>query len=247
MVQSEIADRIEFGLLATIVFLLVPFYAFVRGLQLLAVRSEYSLYEKLLYAPFYTFARIVWRVKVCSHNKLSDLPVRGAILVANHRCSVDPFFVQLAAGRRVHWMVASEYFKHPVFGALLRIFQAIPTTRSGNDNSATKQAVRLASEGRLVGMFPEGRLNRTNHPLISMRPGAILVASRANVPIIPMWIRGAPIGDDVWKPALMPAAVKIYLGSPHDVHQLPVGSNRNEQNQWLRNALLEARPQHEGG
>jgi 1-acyl-sn-glycerol-3-phosphate acyltransferase len=169
------------------------------------------------------------------------MPLRGAVLVANHRCSLDPFFIQLAAGRRVHWMVASEYFKHPLFGAVLRLFQAIPTTRSGADNQATKHAVRLASEGRLVGMFPEGRLNRTRQHLISMRPGAILVANKANVPIVPLWIRGAPIADEVWKPVMMPAAVLVNISQPAPVEKLPIDLNRAEQSTWLADEILGAR------
>ncbi len=228
-------------MLPAIAFTLIGIYLLVRAVRLVFEPSEYSLYEKLLYAPVYTFARLVWRVKVTSRTKLSDMPVRGAIVIANHRCSLDPFFVQLAAGRRVHWMVASEYFKHPLFGGLLRIFQAIPTTRSGSDNSATKQAVRLASEGRLVGMFPEGRLNRTSDALISMRPGAILVANRAKVPIVPMWIKGAPIADDVWKPVLMPAAISVRIGAPSHNGELPVNLSRIEQCHWLRDLLLKAK------
>lgn len=137
-----------------------------------------------------------------------------AILVANHRSSVDPFFVQLAAGRRVHWMVAKEYCQHAIFGAVLKPLQVIPTNRSGIDTSATKQAIRLAKEGRLVGMFPEGRINRTVDPLLPIRSGAALVAMRANVPLIPIWISGSPYDRTVWSPLFIPARVGITFGTP---------------------------------
>jgi 1-acyl-sn-glycerol-3-phosphate acyltransferase len=228
-------------LLALIFIVVLIAYVAFRIWQMFHVPSEYSTFEKLLYAPCYAVARLLWRVRLHDGKKLADLPIKGAVVVANHRCSLDPFFVQLAAGRRVHWLVAAEYFKHPLFGKLLRLFQAIPTTRSGSDNSATKLAVRLVSEGRLVGMFPEGRLNRTTSPLISVRPGAIFVANKANAPIVSMWIHGAPLGGEVWSAALMPAAVKVKIGTATASNELPINESRPDQNRWLTKQLLDAR------
>lgn len=139
----------------------------------------------------------------------------GALLVANHRCSLDPFFVQLISGKRVHWMVAGEYFRHALFGPILRSYQAIPTNRGGVDTNATKKAIALARSGRFVGMFPEGRINRSDAPLLTIRPGAAIVATRASVPLIPIWIEGAPRGWAVYSGLFMAAKVKIFVGSPH--------------------------------
>lgn len=177
-------------------------------------RSPYSMWENVLYLPTYLWGRILWRVHFT--NSPPAAMTGGAVLVANHRSSVDPFFVQLAARRRVHWMVAKEYCESRIFGPILRAVQVIPTNRSGMDTKATKQAIRLASEGRLVGMFPEGRLNHTRDPLVSIRPGAALVAVRAGVPLIPLLIEGSPYRREVWSPLTMPARVKITFGEPID-------------------------------
>ena len=145
---------------------------------------------------------------------LSDRMQSGAVLVANHRCSLDPFFIQLIAGTRVHWMVAGEYFKTPLVGSLLRAFQAIPTNRGGVDTASTKRSIALAKQGKFVGMFPEGRINRTASPLLSIRPGAALVALRAGVPMIPIWIEGAPVGPSIFSAFFMPAKVRVIVGIP---------------------------------
>jgi len=178
-------------------------------------RSPYSPWEIVLYIPTYLFGRLLWRVQFM--NSPPAALQTGAVLVANHRSSVDPFFVQLSAGRRVHWMVAREYCESRIFGPILRAVQAIPTNRSGMDTGATKLAIRLAREGRLVGMFPEGRLNHTAcDPLVSIRPGAALVAMRAGVPMIPLLIEGSPYRREVWSPLIMPAHVQITFGEPID-------------------------------
>lgn len=196
----------------------------------LVAPGPYTLWERCLYAPAYTLARLLWRVEICwdprweervrgasigKHGKLLRERIQGgAVLIANHRSSVDPFFIQLAAGARVHWMVAAEYFPHPLFGPLLKSYMAIPTRRGGADNGATKLAIRYASQGGFVGMFPEGRINRTDAPLLTIRPGAALVASKSDVPLVPIWIEGAPVGPEVYSALLMPAKVCVTVGFP---------------------------------
>jgi len=180
--------------------------------------SEYSTLEKILYAPVYCFGRLLWRIEIVGSsrqkNRRSNFGDTGAVLVANHRNALDPFFLQLACGRRVHWMVASEYFKNAVFGPVLRTFQAIPTNRSGSDSASMKTAIRLASEGQLVGMFPEGRINRTTRPILKIRTGAGLVAAKANCPLLPCWIEGAPQGWDVWSGWFTASRIRIHVGQP---------------------------------
>ncbi len=174
--------------------------------------SDYGFWESALYLPTYLMGRLLWRVHFT--NSAPPELKAGAVLVANHRSSVDPFFVQLAARRRVHWMVAKEYCTHFLFGPILKAAQVIPTNRSGMDTAATKIAIRLTKSGRLVGMFPEGRLNHTREPLVSIRSGAALVAERAGVPVVPLYIAGSPYRRTVWSPVIMPGHVAITFGVP---------------------------------
>ncbi len=203
---------LEPGSTITLVWLLLLALTAV-GYGILQIRrSDYSLWESCLYLPTYLMGRLVWRVHF-TNAPPAELQ-RGAILVANHRSSVDPFFVQLAAKRRVHWMVAKEYCQHFVFGPLLRAVQVIPTNRSGLDTASIKQAMKITKQGRLVGMFPEGRLNHTQLPLVSIRSGAAVVAAHSQVPIIPLLIEGSPYRRTVWSPLFIPAHVAITFGTP---------------------------------
>ncbi len=178
----------------------------------LMAKSDYGVWESTLYLPTYLMGRLLWRVHFT--NSAPPELKGGAVLVANHRSSVDPFFVQLAARRRVHWMVAKEYCAHFLFGPILRAAEVIPTNRSGMDTAATKIAIRLTKSGQLVGMFPEGRLNHTRQPLVSIRSGAALVAERAGVPVVPLYIAGSPYRRTVWSPVIMPGHVAITFGVP---------------------------------
>jgi 1-acyl-sn-glycerol-3-phosphate acyltransferase len=195
--------------------------------------SDYSPLEKLLYAPVYCLGRVLWRVEVADGKTIAQRHPQGAIIVANHRCALDPFFIQLAAGRRVHWMVAGEYFRNPFFGPILRTLKAIPTNRSGADNAAMKTAMRLAAEGKFVGMFPEGRINRTRRALQSIRSGAGLVSMKSGAPLLSCRIEGAPSGGAVWSGLFTSAHVCIRVGEPC----LPSSLDDNHADQLIVTAM----------
>lgn len=200
-------DAIAVGWLLSLLLLACAYTAWLYR------HSDYSAWESCLYLPTYLVGRLLWRVHF-TNQPPATLRTSGGVLAANHRSSVDPFFVQLAARRRVHWMVAKEYCQHFAFGPLLRALQVIPTNRSGMDTAATKTALRITQAGRLVGMFPEGRINKSSAPLLPLRSGAALVACRSQVPLIPLWIEGSPLGKAIWSPLLMPARVRITFGEP---------------------------------
>lgn len=187
--------------------------ALIYGLWLY-FRSQYSTWESLLYLPAYLLTRLLWRVHFT--NQAPEQIRGGAVLAANHRSSIDPMFIQLAAGRRVHWMVAKEYCQNLAFGPILRALQVIPTNRTGTDINSTKIALKYAGQNSLVGMFPEGRINITAKPLLPVRAGAAMVAVKAGVPIIPIYIQGSPYLErfSVISPFLMPARVSVTFGKP---------------------------------
>jgi hypothetical protein len=113
------------------------------------------------------------------------------------------------------------------------------------DNAATKRAIRYASQGGFVGMFPEGRINRTSAPLLTIRPGAAMVAARGNVPLIPLWIIDAPSGEQVYSALFIPAKVRIIVGPPclaperTEQTQIDVQTpkSRDINNQWICDAM----------
>jgi 1-acyl-sn-glycerol-3-phosphate acyltransferase len=179
-------------------------------------KSPFDPFRAFWYLLSIFLARVLWRAAV---PPMPVPPGQGAVLVSNHRSSVDPFFIELGSNRHVHWMVAGEYFKNLAFGWFLILGEAIPVSRRGVDTAATRKAIRLVSEGELVGMFPEGRINRTDEFMLPGRPGAILVALKARVPVVPCYIQGSPYNGTAWSPFLMPAKVTVRFGDPIDLSQ----------------------------
>lgn len=178
-------------------------------------KSPYSAVESVLAFINILFTRMLWRANVPK-----SLPIgenQGALIIANHCSSVDPFFIQLAAGRKTHWMVTRESYDSPASGWFMKICESIPVSRRGVDTAATKQAIRMARSGKLVGIFPEGRINDSDQFLLKIRPGAAMIGLKANVPLLPCYIEGAPYAGSLFSPFRMPAKVKVYFGRPIEI------------------------------
>ncbi len=184
-------------------------------LELLRRRLPLTFVQSLWYGVNVVVAKVLWRARISGPLPVS--PGRGAVIVCNHRSSVDPCFVELATPRPVHWMVASEYCDRRTFGWFLRMAEVIPTNRAGMDTAATKAAIRCAQSGGLVGVFPEGRINTTGRVLLPGRPGAALIALRARVPIVPCYVRGSPFAKFPLRALIMPAKVELKVGRPIDL------------------------------
>lgn len=176
---------------------------------------EFTIPQLILLMAAKMLVRVLWRAKQPKHWPLP--PGQGAILVCNHRSSVDPFFIQTMVNRPIRWMVAREYFSQRGLGLFLRICNAIPVGRAGVDTAATKMAMRWAREGGLVGMLPEGRINITDQFMLAVRPGAIMVALHARVPILPCYIEGSPYRGTVGSPFFTRARVRVVIGEPFDL------------------------------
>lgn len=168
---------------------------------------------------FWLFARVLvrrwWRTRITDPFPLDQHG--NGVVICNHRSSIDPFFIQVSVRRVIHWMVAREYCEHAIMGFFLRIAEVIPVNRGGIDTASTKAAIRIVSQGGVVGMLPEGRINVTEELMGPVRPGAVLVALKARAPIIPCYIDGAPYGGTPWSPFLMRARASVRYGQPIDL------------------------------
>lgn len=178
-------------------------------------RSNYTLPQAILYSINTLVTTLLWRAKVSGRLELG--PREGAVIVCNHSSGVDPLVIQRATNRQVHWMVAKEYCNNPWIAWGFRILGAIPVNRGGVDTAATKQAIRLAQSGEIVGVFPEGRINTTSDVLLPGRPGAALIALRARVRVVPCWISGVPYTGTAYSSFLHFGHARLVVGQPLDL------------------------------
>ena len=118
----------------------------------------------------------------------------GYVLACNHVSSFDPWPLGLPLWPRrfLRFMAKSELYWWPlrlvVDGA-----GAFPVRRGQADAEAIETAVRLAREGNVVAMFPEGTRRRkglVKRHEARPRTGAARIALEAGVPLVPAAVSG---------------------------------------------------------
>ena len=116
------------------------------------------------------------------------------MLACNHVSNFDPWAigVPLWPKRFLRFMAKSELYWWPLDARANRV-GAFPVRRGQRDAEAIATAVRLAQEGNVVAMFPEG--TRRTKGLVKRfearpRSGAARIALEAGVPLVPMAVKG---------------------------------------------------------
>jgi 1-acyl-sn-glycerol-3-phosphate acyltransferase len=123
-----------------------------------------------------------------------NVPDGGCVLACNHVSSFDPWVLgmPLWPKRFLRFMAKSELYWWPLKAVLDRV-GAFPVRRGQRDVAAIETAVRLAREGHVVTMFPEG--TRRTKGLVKRfearpRSGAARIALEAGVPLVPAAVKG---------------------------------------------------------
>jgi len=189
-------------------------------------RKPLSPLQWIFYGVAVLLVKVLWRAKLPTSFPIPDS--QGAVIICNHRSSIDTCFVQVVAGPRlIHWMVAQLYGEKTFIGWFLKQCEMIPVRRRGNNTSAARAAIKLAQRGELVGMLPEGTINTTDKFMKGVRPGAVHVALKAGVPIVPCYIEGSPYHEVLWRPIFISAPTRVVVGQPIDLTEFH-GSEQDE-------------------
>lgn len=146
---------------------------------------------------------------------------KGAILAGNHKTNLDCFMVILSTRRCVNFLAKAELFKLSFFNWFFSNSGLIPVYRNGKDKKALETAKDRLKKGELVGIFPEGRLNRSSNLLLPFKIGAVKMAKDTGCPIIPFTINGRYIP--------FARSIEIVFGKPYYVQE----SNLEEANKIL--------------
>jgi 1-acyl-sn-glycerol-3-phosphate acyltransferase len=141
------------------------------------------------------------------------LPEQGpAILVCNHTSSLDPVLLQAACPRVITWMMAKEY---SFFGFrwFLNAIEPILVERSGRDMAATRTALRALKDGKILGLFPEGRI-APGRELLEFQTGVALLALKSRAPVYPAYLDGSQRGKGMLEALSFPNQCTLAFGPP---------------------------------
>ena len=174
-------------------------------------------------SPFYNLVAVVsWPILYGLFRLRSEgreqLPQEGGyVLASNHVSSLDPWPLGLPIWpkRFLRFMAKSELYWWPL-KYFINGAGAFPVRRGERDVVAIDTAVRLAREGYVVAMFPEG--TRRTKGLVKKhearpRSGAARIALEAGVPLVPAAVKGT---DKL----LRLKRVSVAYGAPVDIDDL---------------------------
>lgn len=178
---------------------------------------ENSAKIRVLHAINRVFSRVYHRVEVEGDVRV---PRTGPVLiVSNHISSLDPLLIQSVVNRPIVWMVAKEYFDVAPLGWLFKSIQSIPVSRNGRDSTALRAAMRALSAGRVLGVFPEGRIARSRQ-MLPLQTGAAMLAMRSVATVVPVYQFGTSFGQTMANALVVPQRVRLRFAGPIPIDDL---------------------------
>jgi 1-acyl-sn-glycerol-3-phosphate acyltransferase len=156
-----------------------------------------------------------WRWRIEGLEKLPPRQDGGIIFAMNHVHWIDipAVGVLLPFEYRLSWLAKSELFANPLVGWWLRSMNAVPIKRGKRDMGALLAAEELLKGGATMLVFPEGHRSKTG-VLQEGRSGAVRLAARSGVPIVPLAIIGTQQGT---KGTLLRKEVCLRIGEPYTI------------------------------
>ena len=120
---------------------------------------------------------------------LENIPKEGkCILVGNHTSNLDCLLLISSTKRTIHFLAKDSLIK----GFKKIIFQnmgIIPVNRKIHDKNALNSAIDILNENKVIGIFPEGTINKTDDIIMPFKIGAVKMASTTNSTLVPFTIK----------------------------------------------------------
>ena len=149
---------------------------------------KYILYKTLRFTLKPLF-KIIFNPKV---EGLDNIPSEGAVILAgNHTHPLDALLMLYGPKRIVHMMAKKELFNNFITRWFFRSMACISVDRSIHDKNAKSSAIDVLKHGQIVGIFPEGTINKSNNIILPFKYGAVSIANKSNALIIPFSITGS--------------------------------------------------------
>ena len=138
-------------------------------------------------------SRVFWKIEF---RGVENIPAEGGVIIAaNHQTYLDPFWLSLQVKRPTRYLAWSDAFRWPVVGRGLVWLGAWPLALEGSDPAAIRRSLQWLRDGGAVVIFPEGARSTVSGSLERFKAGAVRLALEAQVPILPVTIKG---GNRVW-------------------------------------------------
>ena len=115
---------------------------------------------------------------------------RNYVFVANHQGMFDIFVMYGYVCRRFKWIMKESLRKIPLLGKACYDTGHIFVNRETPQKDLLRKSIAILKSGASMGLFPEGTRCRKGK-MGKFKKGAFVIASMAQVPVLPITIDGA--------------------------------------------------------
>ncbi|HMO52204.1 MAG TPA: lysophospholipid acyltransferase family protein [Kiritimatiellia bacterium] len=181
------------------------------------------------------------RCRFRSHD-YAYIPAEGGVIIAsNHASFLDPPVLGVAVPHRpVRFMARDTLFDHSFLAWFYYRFGVVPLSREKGDVGAIKTAIQLLREGHCVALFPEGTRTPDGH-LQPAKGGVGFLIHKANVPVVPAYIRGSYEAWPKGAKKMKSAPVSVHFGPPISPEALCLTDDRGKPDYMGIGAMVMAR------
>jgi 1-acyl-sn-glycerol-3-phosphate acyltransferase len=169
-------------------------------------------------------------------NGFDNIPAQGPlIIVINHIALLDPVVVCALWPGPVTPLAKQEAFTSLLLRWLLNGYGAIAVRRGEADVGAIRSALRVLAEGESILLAPEGTRSPT-YALQKGKEGAVFLALRSGVPIVPVGVTGTHQIKASWRRLRLPR-VRLSVGAPFYLQPSRPENQRIERAAMIRETM----------
>jgi len=163
---------------------------------------------------------------------LENIPKSGGVILAiNHRSYMDtPLLLVNPVRRDITALVTTKYKDRKLIGWFIRTAEGIWINRDIADFSAIRIASKALKKGVALGIAPEGTRTKTGG-LQKAKPGTVMLAVKADVPIVPVAITGS---ENVFRNLFRfrQPRLTVTFGKPIIIPEIEPGNRSKALHEW---------------
>lgn len=148
--------------------------------------TEPKAYQRMRGTLYFLF-KVLFRPTIIG---AENIPEDGRVVIAgNHTHFMDCITVAASTKRCVHFLAKSELMEPPL-KFFFAPFGIIPVHRGQKDKAALSSAIEVLEDDKVIGIFPEGKVNEARGTLLPLKFGAVKMAQETGSKIVPFVITG---------------------------------------------------------